>query len=206
MNKKDIQIPEDIESSKTVEENKMSEKEIPTPEDIESSKTVKGYDFGKIKSPHVVKNVIFEDEEEVAPGDIQKTMDRLRNTVTAEDPHFVIDGNEQSNDAPMQEIKAPQGAQEEVSDEMSEEKENRIENRPLESYVVKRVMGAIKLEPLVVFVEVEGEEEGEVVGVPGFYDSTNDRFVLLDGSPVPSKEFDIKFKEYVELKKTEKKD
>lgn len=179
------------------------ESEFPSTEDIESTKVISGYNFGEIKAPPVAKKASLTDSDKDAPTpeDIRSCQEQLAQTANdpnllMSSPHFITDGAEKSTDAPF--LTSPEDSIKEP-----DEDENRIENRPLDSYTVNKVVGAIKLEPLIVFIEVNGKEDNEAVGVPGFFDSTNERFVLLDGSPVPSKGFDKKFSEYVKMRKSE---
>ena len=105
--------------------------------------------------------------------------------------------------APEPPVKAPI-MQKEVT--VSEDNQaNEIQNKALKDYSVKRIVDATILEPLVIVSVVAGEGDVNTIGIPGFYDPVNDRFMLLDGSPVPAKGFDEEFGKYIKAIKENKK-
>ena len=100
-----------------------------------------------------------------------------------------------TTNALKQPVKAPI-AQKEIP--VSEgDQANKIQNKALKDYSVKRIVDATPLEPLVIVSVVAGEDDVNTVGIPGFYDPVNERFMLLDGSPVPAEGFDEEFGKYI---------
>jgi hypothetical protein len=77
-----------------------------------------------------------------------------------------------------------------------------LKDKYLNTMVIKSIAGVSSLEPMVVYVKTE---EGEQIGIPGFFDSTNETFMLMDVSPVPALGFYDKFEEFIKNLKNLKK-
>lgn len=100
---------------------------------------------------------------------------------------FVNDGKKPLSEA---EVKA------QVLSEIAEDK--KIQQVDLNDFVVKEVVSAVAIESIVLFIKFEHQKETEdPIGVPGFYDKENFLFFQLDGSPVPCKGFDGKFRDFL---------
>jgi hypothetical protein len=100
---------------------------------------------------------------------------------------FVNDGKKPLSEA---EVKA------QVLSEIAEDK--KIQQVDLDDFVVKEVVSAVAIEPIVLFIKFDHQKESEdPIGVPGFYDKENFLFFQLDGSPVPCKGFDGKFRDFL---------
>lgn len=172
-----------------------------TEDEIAASRKIDGFTFGEIKVPMKALSVLIDtsaieglskekvEDKEPTEQDILDTQRQLAET--ANDPDMVI---EESHTFTFPE----------TDKSKKESEKNEIENVQLESYTVDSVLGAIRLEPLIIFVNVTNEDgERDSIGIPGFFDAENDRYMSLDGSPVRAKDFDSKFKKFIYQKKTE---
>jgi hypothetical protein len=137
---------------------------------------------------------LFEDKKKVSGYDFGKIKEVLKGK------EITIEGKTEENK------EKPKNIEETVNNlNTKEEILNKIDNIPLDDYEVIEIMGAVKLEPMVLYTKVFSEKRGkEDIGIPGFFDVTNKRFILLDGGPILSKNFDLKFSEFVDSKIKEK--
>ena len=145
---------------------------------IESNKKMSGFTFGEIGDIPSATNVSI---QESIPSE------------TLIKPSIV---------AP-ESVEVPKGVPEPLEEKKPlEVDDNKIQNKSLKDYSVKRITSVIHLEPLVVFTVVAENDDVDTIGIPGLYNATNDRFTLLDGSPVPAEGFDKEFSKFIaEIKK-----
>ena len=78
------------------------------------------------------------------------------------------------------------------------ESDPKLKEMHLEDYYIHNISGISDLKPMVVHVEAGDETTvTDQMGIPGFYDDRSETFFLLDGTPVPAKMFDEKFKHFL---------
>ena len=95
-------------------------------------------------------------------------------------------------------VKPVEASKVETKDSAPKEKKScEIENISLKDYSVKKIVDTSFLDPMVVFTLVANKGNINTIGIPGFFDAANDRFMLLDGSPVSAEGFDEEFSKYL---------
>ena len=95
-------------------------------------------------------------------------------------------------------VKPVEASKVETKDSVPKEKKScEIENISLKDYSVKKIVDTSSLDPMVVFTLVANKGNINTIGIPGFFDAANDRFMLLDGSPVSAEGFDEEFSKYL---------
>lgn len=103
-----------------------------------------------------------------------------------------------------QEVSLDDSSDKKVEPEQNKNNSISVENKNLAEFEVKAIVGAIPLEPCVALASVEDHssngQDYKIIGIPGFYDSQHEKFLLLDGSPVEIKGFQDKFNEFVKTK------
>lgn len=81
---------------------------------------------------------------------------------------------------------------------------NNTEKKELDltKYKVESIINVTPLEPAIVWAAISDESNEELsyksVGIPGFYDIQNKKFISLDGGKITVKEFNEKLNIYVE--------
>jgi len=141
---------------------------------------IEGFSFGPNKTQ--TPDVVFE-------------TDKKESSVVPE-PEFKVEP--ESKVEPEPPIKEAINEQKIESNELADVP---LKDEPLNTVIVKSIVGVSSLEPMVIYVEVE---DGDRIGIPGFFDSLNETFMLMDVSPVPAQGFYDKFEEFIKNLKEQK--
>ena len=92
----------------------------------------------------------------------------------------------------------------EKSEENANSAEIKIEDKDLSTFKIQSIVGAMPLEPCVALASVDSDDKStpyKIIGIPGFFDIKNDKFLLLNGSPVQIEGFQEKWSEFVAIKR-----